>query len=161
MRKLVDKLSLCIETIGGVAVLLMTVIVLLQIVMRYVFNTPLTWTEEIARYIFVYITFLGAGLLVYERSHLFVEVIFNSLSGRVKRSVQLCIDSIVLVFSVYLVVSSKSSMLFAFGSRSTATQIPMQYISMSVMIGAILMTIFALYNVVKDILQISRKRGGE
>ena len=102
MKKIMDKLASCIETIGGIAILIMTLIVLLQIVMRYFFNSPLTWSEEIARYIFIYITFLGAGILVYERGHLFVEVLFNKIQGKSKNVLQFVLDLIVLIFSLYL-----------------------------------------------------------
>ena len=73
---------------------------------RFVFNSPFTWTEELARYIFVYITFLGGGLLVYQRSHLFVEVVFNVLPLAVKKIVQTIIDLIVGSFSAFLIYSS-------------------------------------------------------
>lgn len=160
MKKLMDKIAFCIDSIGGIAVLVMTLVVLLQVIMRYVFNTPMTWTEEFARYLFIYITFLGAALLVYERGHLYVEVIFGNLPGRMKTAVRLLIDFIIFGFSIYLIISSASSMLVSQGSRSTAMQIPMQYISLSVMAGAVLMTLFSLYNIFRD-LQEWRKKGGE
>ena len=158
MKKFYDKLTKTISLIGGLLVLAMTLIGLLQVVMRYIFNSPLTWTEELARYIFVYITFLGASVLLYERSHLFVEIIFNNLKPAVKRIVQLIIDIIVCGFSVFLIFSSRTAMFFQKGSHSTAMHIPMQYIGMSVMIGAILMTIVAVYNIVRDIQNL---KGGE
>lgn len=151
MKKITDKLASCIAAIGGIAILAMTLIVLLQIIMRYVFNSPLTWSEEIARYIFIYVTFLGAGLLVYERGHLFVEVIFSKISGKAKTVLIFIIDLIVLLFSLYLLVSSRYSMRFAHGSRSTALQIPMEYIGLSVMIGAVLMILFSVCHVIEDI----------
>lgn len=160
MKKILDKLSACITAVGGAAVLLMTLVVLLQVIMRYVFNRPLTWTEEFARYLFIYITFLGAGVLVYERGHLFVEVIFNHLPVKVKYIVQLVIDIIVFSFSVYLAFSSRASMEFASGSKSTAMQIPMEYIGMSVMTGAVLMAVFSLYHIARD-LRGEGKREGE
>lgn len=157
MKKIMDKLASCIETIGGIAILIMTLIVLLQIVMRYFFNSPLTWSEEIARYIFIYITFLGAGILVYERGHLFVEVLFNKIQGKAKNVLQLILDLIVLIFSLYLLWSSRYSMQYAHGSRSTAVQIPMEYIGLSVMIGAVLMILFSLYHVVTGIKKLTGK----
>ncbi len=157
MKKIMDKLASCIETIGGIAILMMTLIVLLQIVMRYFFNSPLTWSEEIARYIFIYVTFLGAGILVYERGHLFVEVLFNKIQGKAKNVLQLILDLIVLIFSLYLLWSSRYSMQYAHGSRSTAVQIPMEYIGLSVMIGAVLMILFSLYHVINDIKKLTGK----
>ena len=159
MKKAVKGLASIIEWIGGIAILVMTLVVLLNVIMRYVFSYSLTWTEEFARYLFIYITFLGAGLLTYERGHLFVEIIFNNLPHKTKKIVQLIIDAIVFGFAVYLVPSALTTMKVASGSFSTAMHIPMEYISMSVLFGALLIAIFALWNVVQDVK--GMKEGGE
>lgn len=157
MKKIMDKLASVLESIGGIAVIVMTLVVLLQVIMRYVFNRPLTWTEEFARYVFIYITFIGAGLLVYQRGHLYVEVVFNNLHPKTKSIVQLIIDIVVFGFSAYLIRSSSVAMKFATGSKTTAMQIPAQYIGLSVMIGAVFMTLFSLYNITADVKKIMGK----
>ena len=131
MKKIIQKMSQGLEWIGGLMILLMTVVVLLQVIMRYIFNSPLTWTEEFARYLFVYITFLGAALLIYERGHLYVEIIFNNLPIRIRKILQLILDVIILGFSVFLTISAKASMDVAEGSFSTAMHIPMNYIGLA------------------------------
>ena len=42
---------------------------LLQVFTRYVLNDPLSWTEEVARYLYVYIVFLGASAAISDRTH--------------------------------------------------------------------------------------------
>lgn len=160
MKKFIQKMSQGLEWIGGLMILLMTVVVLLQVIMRYIFNSPLTWTEEFARYLFVYITFLGAALLIYERGHLYVEIIFNNLPIRIRKILQLILDVIILGFSVFLTISAKASMDVAEGSFSTAMHIPMNYIGFSVLLGALLIILFSLWNIVQDV-KGAFSRGGE
>ena len=55
------------------------VVITAQIVWRYVFNDSLTWTEELARYLFVWITFVGAALAIRDRSHIRVALLVDRL----------------------------------------------------------------------------------
>lgn len=151
MKKFLDALAKGIDFVGGVMVLVMTLLIILQVVMRYVFSSPLKWTEELARFLFIYITFVGGSLLVYQRGHLYVEILFASLSKRAKKVATLIIDVIVLAFSAFVIYSAIFLMDTVSGSFSTAMNIPMQYISFSVCLGAILMVLFSSYNVYRDV----------
>lgn len=154
MKKFFDSLSKGAETIGGFLMLAMTLIVFLQVVARYVVGHSLTWSEEMARYLFVYITFLGAGVLTYQKGHLFVEVIFNLWPQKIQRIVQLIIDVIGIVLTGWMIYSAVNLMQTSTMHKSTAMAIPMNYIALSVLIGGILMTLFAIYNIYDDIVKI-------
>jgi len=167
MKKALGVLEKGIEYIGGFFVLIMTLVILLQVIARFVFNSPFTWTEELARYLFVYITFLGAGLLVYQRSHLFVEIVFNLFPSTVKKVVQMIIDLIVAGFSAYVIRSAVSLMGTSATHKSTGMGLPMSFVSLSVLIGAVLMLFYSLYNIYLDFKAFSgnntgaNERGGE
>ena len=57
-----------VETVLALLMLLLIGLVSAQIFMRYVMHSPLTWSEELARMTFVYLTFIGAGLALHRRS---------------------------------------------------------------------------------------------
>ena len=61
------------------------VVTLLQIVLRYVFNAPLIWSEELARFLTVWMTFLGAAVVCYDGGHLNVDVFLQAAPAPVKR----------------------------------------------------------------------------
>lgn len=70
---------------GTVAVLFMIgvfAMVLLQVFTRYVLNSPLSWTEEIARLLMVWLTFTSAVFVAGRREHLAVDVVVNALPTR-------------------------------------------------------------------------------
>ena len=60
MNKLVDKLFKGIDYFTGILTGLMVFFVFLNVVLRTFFNAGLTWSEELARYLFVYVTYIGA-----------------------------------------------------------------------------------------------------
>jgi len=60
----------------------LTTVVFLQFFTRYVLNDSLTWTEEVARYLLIVITFIGAGIAVRRNSHIYVEMLYRYMPGR-------------------------------------------------------------------------------
>jgi TRAP-type transport system small permease protein len=57
---------------------------LIQITMRYVFDSPLIWSEELVRFMVVWITFIGASAVCYDGRHLNVEVFFKAAPPRLR-----------------------------------------------------------------------------
>lgn len=73
MKKLLIFYDNVVENIAAVIYSTMIIVMFLQVVMRYVFNSPFPWAEEVARYMFIWIVYLGAALAVLRRAHLEVD----------------------------------------------------------------------------------------
>ena len=56
-----------------------------QVVCRFVLNSSLTWSEELCRYLFVEMVFLGAGVCVLEKKHASVDIIVNLLPAGARK----------------------------------------------------------------------------
>ena len=61
------------------------IVVVLAVIGRYVFGRSLTWTEEVPRYLLIWISFLGAAACVARREHVGFDVLFNKLPFDVRR----------------------------------------------------------------------------
>ena len=59
---------------------IMTILVFIQVVMRYVFSNSLSWSEELARFIFLWLSWIGASYAVKERSHFRVEMFHSHMA---------------------------------------------------------------------------------
>jgi TRAP-type transport system small permease protein len=68
-----------VELLLVLLMLLLIGLVSAQILMRYVFRSPLTWSEELARMTFVYLTFIGAGLAFHRRENLRLTTMTDEL----------------------------------------------------------------------------------
>ena len=79
------------------------VVITAQIVWRYVFNDSLTWTEELARYLFVWITFVGAALAIRDRSHIRVALLVDRLPRKLRRWLDVAQLVLVALFLCLLV----------------------------------------------------------
>ena len=72
----------------------LAVVVFLQFFTRYVLNSSLGWTEEIARYLLIVVTFLGAAMAVRKRSHIAVEFCYHYLGPAGRHRLALAVDAV-------------------------------------------------------------------
>lgn len=155
MRTIFEKIDWILSKIEDIIVngsmAIMLIVLFAQIVMRYLFNTPLIWSEEVARYLFVYFTFIGIGLGIRKNSHIRMEMAINLLPKKVKEILDIILNLIFAGFFLWLTPQSipflKSQMLV----YTTATRVPMHYIFIALPVG---MTIAALRLIMKSICEI-------
>lgn len=99
MKSFFDRLEEYI-LVGGLAVLVF--LVCLQVTMRYFFHTGLTWSEEVARFLFLWLVWLGAAYAAKRGSHLRIEAFVQKLSPKSRSNVELVALLIWIVFSAFL-----------------------------------------------------------
>jgi len=73
--------------------------VLVQVVLRYAFNSPLTWSEELARYLFIWCAFLGWIIASRRNSHLAMTFVVDRFPGRVQVTMAALVQLATLVFA--------------------------------------------------------------
>ena len=72
------------EVLAGVGVVVMTIMVFFQVVMRYVFSLPTSWSDEIAQYCMLWSVYLSVSWAVRERAHIRVMNFINLFPLAVK-----------------------------------------------------------------------------
>lgn len=95
------------KVLGGALVALMAVAVLnvlWQVATRFVLGDPSSFTEELARYLLIWIGVLGAGYAVGQRAHLALELLPERLEGDSLRRLQRLILGCVCVFALFVMV---------------------------------------------------------
>lgn len=119
------------------------ILIFIQVVMRYVFQSSLSWSEELARYIFVWQTWIGASFAVKHCKHIRVEFAKNFLSPSGRKFLDVTVFLIWLGFSIFLTMKSGqlSSILFQRNQISPAMGIPMAWAYLSVPVGCGLMSL--------------------
>ncbi|MBW4963419.1 TRAP transporter small permease [Sulfitobacter sp. CW3] len=81
-------------------------VVFLQFFTRYVLNDSIAWTEEIARFLLIGVTFLGAIMATRKQSHIAVEFIYRWVPRTGRRIAQFVIDAVTTGFFIILAVLS-------------------------------------------------------
>lgn len=119
----------------------MTVIILLQVFYRYVLNAPLPWTEEVARFLMVWMTFLIAPIAYRQGWNVAIDMFSDLLKGRAHYLLQLLIDVLVmLIIVMFLKVLLEERGILARGWGRSASSVDMTmfwvYLAMPVGVGA-------------------------
>ena len=99
---LLDKLALALfAVVRLVCIVLATaifLIVVIAVVARYGFGQAVSWTEEVPRYLLIWISFLGAAACVLKREHVGFDVLLNKLPARLRRVVSAAISLAMIGF---------------------------------------------------------------
>lgn len=136
------------ETILLILLALMTCIMGIQIVSRYVFQNSLTWSEELVRYMFVWSAFLGIPFCIKHGLSIKVDQFRNLFPIPLQKAL-MYIDKIIifvlfLVMFIYSCLVVKASYLS--GQTSPAMQIPMWIVQLSVCVSSLLSMIRSIQN---------------
>jgi len=112
-------------------------IILLQIVMRYLLNNSLSWTEEFCRYCYIYVMFIGMSFAIKENSNLRVDVIIEMLPLSLRKIVMLLVDLLVFMLLNLMFFSSITTVGSAYkiGNYSAGLKMPLHIVYCSVPIG--------------------------
>ena len=139
------------------------VLVFSQVVTRYAFGNSLSWSEELARYLFVWQVWTGVSYSAKKRSHLRITFIRDRLTLSAQRKLELIVTAIWIAFAVYIEVNgfSLAARVHGFDQRSSALRMPMVYAHLAVPAGCLLMVVRLLENTVKDFIPTKRRAGGE
>lgn len=167
MRKLIAIVEKITEVVSGYlpawTVFILMIMVLVEVVTRYVMNSPLSIADELGGYMLVGITFLGLAYTWKERGHVSVELVTNLLPPKVARWVRFFTLIMAAVFCYPLIAGSyeylQDSLLF--GSRSGSwLRIPLVYPQSILLIGSVLLLLQLLAEIVKAIFNL-RNNGRE
>ncbi|HLE42615.1 MAG TPA: TRAP transporter small permease subunit, partial [Methylomirabilota bacterium] len=131
-----------VEWLVAAGMLAMTAVVFVSVFFRYVLNDSLPWAEELSRFIFVYIAFLGAALAVERGSHLVVDVARELVPPAVQRLIRFLSDVLVATVLCFLVVEGGKLTSNSGWLKSTALSWPMSVFTFTVPLGTGLMLVY-------------------
>lgn len=117
-----------------------------QIFTRYVLNAPLSWTEELARFVFIWFTFTSAALVMARRRHITVILFGARGSGRVISIVEAFAYLVVIVVSIAMVVGGVQMVSGASRLVSPGTNIPLGVVYASIVAGYGLIAVHSAFN---------------
>lgn len=132
---------------------LLVVTMAVEVIRREVFNYSSIWGEEVVRYAFIYLVWIGAASAVRERAHIRIDVLFALVGERTKTLLYILGDLVMLVVAVLAVYWSFEtlSVSWRFGSVSHGLRISMVWFLAAVPIGFALMIFRLIQSLVRDV----------
>lgn len=123
---------------------MLVVIVFAQVLVRYLTYQPLDWTEEAARYIFIWLCLLGAVVATRRGQHFAVDLFQRSLPDAAKGFVASVICFVEAVFFLLLAWAGFRALLVVYPQRSPSLEISMSIPYLAIPLGATIMAIVSV-----------------
>lgn len=142
MKRILDK------TLGSFLVLLMVgmvLAVLWQVFSRYIMNSPSSVTEELSRYLFIWIGILGAAYASGQQIHLAIDILHTKLNDVNRRRLRIFINILIIFFSLTVLVIGGANLVYVnydLGQSSAALNIPLSYVYLVVPLSGILVIFY-------------------
>ena len=129
----------------------------LNVIMRYIFNSPFQWSEEIVTSLFVWTVFIGSAYAHRRHSHLGVDIVVNLLQGKSKavvRDILIVVELLILIMLTVISAQYAYHLLYPRGDwkpvLTDVLRVPKFYTGVAVPIGFGLSTIYCIYDILTD-----------
>ena len=149
--KFLDVLEKIEKFLLALAVAAMLMVMAYQVVLRYVFSAANTWSEELARYLFIFEVMIAAAIAVRRNSHLQIDVLINCLKPRMKYVFTIASTLVGIVFLLFLLVYSVGLVRTGGSNISVGLQVPMSVPYAAVPAGVVLMILTSVEVVLKNV----------
>ena len=116
-------------------ILALCIVTFLQVFTRYALNNPLYWSEELSRYLFIWLTFMGIGIAAHRRSEMSVSFFVNLIPAKLALLVEILATSLVIAFLAVAIHEGVTLAIESHDLPSIALEMPWSYIYMSVPAG--------------------------
>lgn len=124
--------------------------VLWQVFSRYVLGAPSSFTQELARFLLIWVGVLGAGYGVGQHDHLALELLPERLEGRAQAWLRIVIQSCILLFAVGVMVAGGLRLVYiqlTLGQTSASLNVPLGYVYLVLPLTGILMAFYSLVHI--------------
>lgn len=147
-----SKILLRLQKNMGVFLLcLLTLLLSVQVFSRYILNASIGWTEEVARFVFIWLIFMGAVIATKNRQHLRVETFHSYFSYSFNTLIEIFYNVLIVVFFIYIIPSAFRHALRAYPIRSTASGLSASFYYFSFPLCSLFMTIYFISQIIEDI----------
>lgn len=146
LRKVLDTFlvwSVCTLTT------LLLIVMSAQVLWRYALNDPIYWSEELARYLFVWLTFLAAAMAFRDRKHMAVDLILPFLGPAARRRQHAVITAVLAVFFVLVLVIAPEILQITFDQPSASLSIPIALLYLSFPASIFIMLLYLVMDLVQ------------
>ena len=144
IRKLNNGLSRAEDIVISIAFAIVFIVICAQVVMRFIFNNPLTWSEEFSRYTYVWIVWLGCASCASRRGHTRITVLYDRFPPRMQSVCTVICDIIIIAVLLYILPYSLQFSIRQSMFKSGVMRVPMTVIFLPVAVSCVLTSLQVL-----------------
>lgn len=146
--KIMDNINQWVKYLVSFLLVVLAILVVLQVTTRFVINIPLSWTEELAKYLMIYIVFLGSGLAMRHNQHIAIDFLLEIVNAKNKQRLQKIVLWISAIFCLVLSYYGAHLTYIVIGQTTPTLQYSMAFAYAAIPLGSF----FMLCNIVATLL---------
>ena len=146
-----QKLYRFLRILCFLLMLLMVAIIFAQVVARYILSNSLSWSEELGRYLFVWMTFIGSAIAVRNKLHVSLDMFVCHLPRALQKFCLLISYVSMIIFTSVVIYGGYKFFIKGSNQISAAMQLPMHYVYIVLPVGGGLILFYLLKNLYEDI----------
>jgi TRAP-type C4-dicarboxylate transport system permease small subunit len=141
------------KVIANMLVILMALMVLnvtWQVTSRYIFKDPSSFTDELSRYMLIWVGMLGAAYVAGKNEHLAIDIILTSFKEKSQKKVLVLVNVLVMIFALTVMVIGGANLVyitFILAQKSAALQIPLAYVYAVIPFSGILVCYYQVFTI--------------
>lgn len=138
------------------------VIMGIQVIMRYVFKSSLKWSEEVSRYLFIWMVFIGMSYAIKQKSHMRIDML-EHFFPKLQKGLEFLADFCFFIFAAYMIGPGITVIksLITTGQTSPAAEIPMYIVYTGLLVGFFLVLFRIVQKYILRLLQRKSPKGAE
>ena len=152
--KIKEKVDRLIEFILISIMSIMVINVTWQVFSRYILNAPSPYTEELTRYLMIWIGLLGAAYISGKNAHISIDLFKEKFSEKKQNGINLFSDVLIILFSFFCFLIGGSRLVYItqkLGQLSPALQIPLAYVYFILPLTGLLIVFYKVLNILNKI----------
>lgn len=150
LRKKIDQVLFAfLATLMG----LMVINVLWQVASRYLFRSPSSFTDELARFLLIWVGLLGASYVTGKKLHLAIDILPSSLEGRKEKNLSIFINILVSLFAFFVMIWGGINLVYItliLEQRSAALGVQLGYIYLVLPLSGLIIIYYSIDNLKKS-----------
>ncbi len=131
---------------------LMVINVLWQVASRYILGEPSSFTDELARYLMIWVGVLGAAYVSGKNMHVAIDIVPTKLGGDKEKRLKKIVNILIIVFALAAMVIGGLRLVYisyTLGQRSPALQIPLAFVYMVIPLSGLLIIFYKINELLK------------
>ena len=161
VKKTLDAVELLLKCVVTATLTAFTVLVAIQVVSRYAFHSPLPWSEQTARYLFIWMILLEMPVLFRNKGNMAFDLLLKRLPLGAQKFMGIVIALLIAAFAAVYFSAGYDLVVRSVGKTVAGLGIPRNTVYLAQPVGAGLLFIVALEQAADMITALFRKEGGK
>ena len=124
-----------IEYALAVMLSLSVIFIFAQVIFRYVLGSPLDWTEQSSRFMFIWMMMLGVAVVLYRDSAMAFDLLLHAMNGKLRFAMEAFIKIIMLFFTIYYGYQAFVLASSVIGRYTSGVRVPLVFMYSSMVIS--------------------------